>query len=106
MDMLTNLAALGDVITVDVSVNNLDVSGGSETLTLINALQNNHGWSINYSSQRQAPMVTSEPVAANASAYGDAVFNVAPIPARRRTFITNGISKAFRWATAGTSPAR
>ena len=76
IDALTNLAALGGVITLDASVNNLDVSVGSETLNLINDLQSNHGWSINYLPQMQAPSVAAEPMSAAISLDGGAVFNV------------------------------
>ena len=76
IDTLTNLAALGDVITMDASLNNLDVSAGSETLNLINNLQNNNGWSLNYLPQLQAPTVTSQPMSAGISLNGGAVFNV------------------------------
>lgn len=61
---------------MDASLNNLDVSAGSETLNLINNLQNNNGWSLNYLPQLQAPTVTSQPMSAGISLNGGAVFNV------------------------------
>ena len=76
IDALTNLAMLGDVITLDVSWNNLDLSPGSETTNLITDLEGNDGWTINDQSQMQAPTVTATPMPAGIGVIGGAVFNV------------------------------